>query len=253
MGQGKLEHNSYFSIMEGKVCRQFPNPTDNTKTRVNKNGRTVHEELYDYIDGVITGITTKDSDFGRFWVIKLMDGGAKQILQLNYSSGYSNAFLKTLPNIDLNQKVCIIPKQDIQPDGKKKTTLFITQGGKAIKWYYTQKEPNGLPELIVTEGKGKMRGKKIYDDSEVMEFLEEMVMKDIVPNLPKGEPAPEDQRDEVPAKADGLKAVEEPDAEDEVESFNKKMDGKKSTATKAPVKKSAPAKKDDGKKKKKPF
>lgn len=180
MAVGNSSNAIYYSIADGKICRQFKEATANSKNRVNKNGRTVHEEFYDYIDGLIVDITTKENDFGKFWMITLADGDQNQILQMNYSSGYSNAFLKCLPNVDLKSKVKIIPSQKQEGD-KKKTSIFITQHGQPVKWFFTKDNPNGLPPLEQKKVKGKMQ----WDDSECMEFLENMINTQIKPNLPK--------------------------------------------------------------------
>lgn len=180
MAVGNSSNAIYYSISDGKVCRQFKEPTASSKTRVNKNGKTVHEEFYDFIDGTITAIATKDSDYGKFWMVTLHDGEQSQVLQFNYSSGYANALLKCLPNIDLTSKVKIIPSLKMEGD-KKKTALFVTQHGQPVKWHFTKDHPNGLPELEQKKVKGKM----IWDDSESMAFLEKMVMTEIVPKLPK--------------------------------------------------------------------
>lgn len=178
MAVGSNSNAIYYSISDGKISRQFKEATANSKERTNKNGRQVHEEFYDYIDGVITNIATKDSDYGKFWMITLSDGDQSQILQFNYSSGYANAFLKCLPNVNLTEKVKIIPSLKLEGD-KKKTALFITQNGEPVKWYYTKDHPNGLPPLEQKKVKGKM----IWDDSESMAFLEKMVMTEIAPKL----------------------------------------------------------------------
>lgn len=198
MGAGNQSNAAYYSISNGKICRQFNSPNADTKERVNKNGKTVYEQFYDFIDGKIVDISTKDSDYGKFWIITLEDEEGKYILQMPYSSGYSQAFLKTLPNVDLTHKVKLTPKLTIEGD-KKKTTLFVNQHGAALKWAYTKDAPNGLPELRQIKIKGKMT----YDDSELMEHLENMVNKQILPKLPKAGgpvnvPVPAVDEDEAP-------------------------------------------------------
>lgn len=178
------QHNSgiYYGISNGKIVRQFTSKTPKSIERVNKNGKTVHEEFYDYLDGFITDISVKEhKDYGKFWVVTVQDGNDTQILQFNYSSGYANGFLKALPNVDFSQKVKLSPSSKTEGD-KTKTTLFINQGRDAIKWYYTKEEPNGLPPLK----KVKIKGKESWDDSDAMEFLEKMVKDDILPQLKQG-------------------------------------------------------------------
>ncbi len=97
-------------------------------------------------------------------------------------------FLKILPNIDLDSDVIITPSLKIEGD-KKKTSMFITQHGVALKHYYTKDNPIGIPELQ----KMKVKGKITWDDSDIMEFLEKMVNQHILPKLKKAgstKPAP---------------------------------------------------------------
>lgn len=186
MAAGQSNTGIFYGISNGKIVRQFQSKTARSVERTNKNGKQVHEEFYDYLDGIITGITTKDhTDYGKFWVITLKDGEQDQILQFNYSSGYANGFLKALPNVDLTSKVKLSPSAKTE-DGKTKTTLFINQHGKAIKWFYTKETPNGIPELR----QQKVKGKIVWDDSDIMEFLEKMVKTDIQPLLGSTKEAP---------------------------------------------------------------
>lgn len=171
----------YLTISNGQICKKVSKPTSISKERVNKNGVTVNEEYYKGWRGLITAIEVREhKDFGKFWNITLTDDQGDAILQMNYSSGYSAAFLKTLPNIDLKSDVIISPSLKIEGD-KKKTSIFVTQHGVPLKWYYTKDNMNGLPELK----KIRVKGKDQWDDSDIMEFLEKMVMTEIVPKLPK--------------------------------------------------------------------
>lgn len=202
MGAIKQSNAIFLSISNGKICRQVLQPTNTSVTRVNKNGKTVHEEFYKGWKGLITGIGVKEhKEFGKFWVITLTDKDGDAILQMNYSSGYSSAFLKTLPNIDLKSEVNFVPDMKIEGD-KKKTTVFITQHGQPVKWAYTKDVPNGLPQLKQV----KVKGKITWDDSDCSEFLEKMVNEKIIPNLPKG--------GAVPAKVAEPAGVEEEEIDD---------------------------------------
>lgn len=157
----------FLSISNGKLVRQLKEKTDNSVSRVNKVGREVHELFYDSLEGVIKSIGTKESDYGKFWVLKLESGGIVYQLEFNYSGGYAASFLKALPNADLTRQLILIPKLTVEGD-KKKSVLFISQDGKGLKFYFTKDTPNGMPELQ----KIKVKGKETWDDSERMEFLE---------------------------------------------------------------------------------
>lgn len=181
MGAIQQSNAIYLTIGNGQICKKVMKPTALSKERVNKKGATVHEEYYKGWKGKITGIAVRDhAEYGKFWNVTLTDDEGDAILQMNYSSGYSAAFLKTLPNIDLSSDVIISPNMKVEGD-KKKTTVFVTQHGVPVKWYYTKDDPNGLPPLKQI----KVKGKPTWDDSEVMEFLEKMVNETIVPKLGK--------------------------------------------------------------------
>jgi chaperonin GroEL (HSP60 family) len=138
----------------------------------------VHEEFYDTLSGIITDIDTKEDDYGKRWMVTLEEGENKYILQMNFSSSYSSAFLKTLPNVDFTKPVILAPKMTKEGD-KTNVTLFVIQDGHALKRFYTKENPNGLPEMT----QKKIKGKLTWDDSEMMEYLEKMVRETILPKL----------------------------------------------------------------------
>jgi hypothetical protein len=182
MGAVMQSNAIFLTIGNGQICKKVQKATSISKERVNKNGVTVHEEYYKGWKGQITAIAIREhQEYGKFWNITLTDNDGDAILQMNYSSGYASAFLKMLPNIDLNGDIVITPNLKIEGD-KKKTGLFITQHGVPVKWYFTKNNPNGLPPL---EQK-TLKGKKVWDDTEMMAFLEKMVNTEIIPKLPKG-------------------------------------------------------------------
>lgn len=203
MGAIQESNAIFLTISNGKICRRVPKKTATSQERVNKNGVTVQEEYYKGWKGRITAIAVREHpDFGKFWNVTLTDQDGDAVLQMQYSSGYSAAFLKTLPNIDLSADVIITPNQKMEGD-KKKTTLFITQHGIPLKHFYTRDNPNGLPELKQI----KVKGKITWDDSDMMEFLENMVNTEIVPKLPKqgaaaSSPEPVEAGDADPDKED---------------------------------------------------
>lgn len=197
MALGNNNSAIYLTIADGKIVRRFKDKTSNSKERVLQRGpnagKIVHEEHYDFVQGIIKDIQVKDSkDYGKNWNVVIEDEGETYILQMDYSGGYSSAFLKMLPNVDLESHVKISPKITIDGE-KKKASLFIMQHGEAVKWYYTKDNPNGLPEL---EQK-KVKGKVVYDDSDIMEFLEKMVNTEILPKLKNFKEVAADVEDET--------------------------------------------------------
>ena len=184
-----LETNNnavFLSIGDGKITKRVKEPTGSSVQRTTKQGKIVHEELFDRVSGMITDIkVTTHEVYGKKWNIRIEDAGQAYILQMNYSSGYSSSFLKALPNADLSAKVTLIPY--LKEEGsKKKVTLFISQDGHALKHFYTKDDPKGLPPMVQV----KVKGELIWDDGDMMAFLENMVNTDVLPKLKKPEPMP---------------------------------------------------------------
>lgn len=100
MALGQNNSATYISIADGKIVRRFPHVTASSKERtITKGpnaGKVVHEEHYGFVDGFIKDIKTKDSDYGKSWLVTLEDNGQEYVLQMDYSGGYSSAFLKAL-------------------------------------------------------------------------------------------------------------------------------------------------------------
>lgn len=203
MALGNNNSAIYLSIADGKIVRRFKEKTKDSVERVITRGvnagKTIHEEKYSFVEGLITNIEVKDSkDYGKSWIVTIQDENEVYLLQMDYSSGYSSAFLKALPNVDVSNKVKLSPKITVEGE-KKKATMFINQHGEAAKWAYTKDAPNGLPAMV----KKKIKGKEAWDDSDMMEFLETMVNTQIVPQLKSykavaSEVEEEEEKEEAP-------------------------------------------------------
>src|SRR4051812_4536961 len=101
---------NFLTIGNGKIVLQHQNPIEGVTTqRVNKNGKTVHEEIFTSVTAMIANIQSKDTTFGKVWEIELTDNSETYVLSFNYSSRYTNNFFRALPNIDLSQPVKIAP------------------------------------------------------------------------------------------------------------------------------------------------
>jgi predicted DNA-binding transcriptional regulator AlpA len=168
----------FLSITNGKLVRQFKQPTDKSVKRTNKMGREVHEEFYDSLTGFISDIKTKESDYGKFWVVSVKDDKHTYFLEMKYSSGYAVSFLKALPNVSFSELVTLTPKLTIDGD-KKSSVVFINQNGVGLKHFWNKANPGELPQLKQI----KVKGVSTWDDTERMEYLEEYVKSNILPMI----------------------------------------------------------------------
>jgi hypothetical protein len=171
MGLNNNQSSSiYLQISNGKLVRSFSSPTQKSVSRTNKVGKEVHEEFYDSLTGYVKGISTKETEYGKFWVINVNDGENDYTLSTNYSGGYAVSFLKAIPNADLSRVMTITPKIMVDGD-KRNSVMFINQDGKGLKHYWTKDNPGQLPNLE----KIKIKGKDTWDDTKRLEYLENFV------------------------------------------------------------------------------
>jgi hypothetical protein len=179
MGLNQSQSKGVFlSITNGKLVRQFSAPTEKSVSRVNKMGREVHEEFYDSLSGWLTDIKTKESEYGKSWVLVLKDEQGSYNLEMKYSSGYATSFLKAIPNATLSEVITLSPKLIVDGD-KKQSVLFISQNGKGLKHFWTKDNPRDLPPMK----KVKVRGVDTWDDTERMDYLEDYVKNSILPKI----------------------------------------------------------------------
>lgn len=202
MGLENRENGKFITIYGGKLSIKVDQGTEGAVTRVNKEGKTVHEKYYNSFTGKLIGIKTQDSSYGKNWLFSFQDEQDVYNLTLSYSNSYASNFLKKLPNIDVTKEMKIQPSMK-EVDGKSKSSLFVTQDGVSIKHAYTRENPNEMPEMEQITVKGQLT----WDDTKQINFLHDMVMRDIVPKLP--------QRVETTEKSSGLSVeATEPSAED---------------------------------------
>lgn len=198
LNKGEGAGTIYLSVANGKLVRQFASSTKESKERVNKNGKIVHEEFYKDLTAVIAKIETKENDYGKQWQIFFTDGEERYMVQMPYSGRYSSSFLKALPNTTPGKPVKFMPweMQDKQDANKKITgvTLYQDRDGNGMTKVppaYTKEDPNGLPEMT----KAKVKGKVVWDDTDMMAHLEQVV-KDWIMSVPA--PADNESTEEAP-------------------------------------------------------
>lgn len=172
----------YLSVADGYLVRSYKEANANTTQRVTKTGKLVHEEKFKDLTAMLLGAETKQNDFGKQWALKFKDGEDYYIVNMPYSSRYAGSFLKALPNIDLTKNVKFMPWSmiDKKDPTKKVTGVTMYQDGNKIAPAFTIDNPNGLPQMKQVKVKGILQ----YDDSDMMEFLEQKA-KECFENLNK--------------------------------------------------------------------
>lgn len=178
MGFANRTGGKYFTIYDGKFAIKVEKGTPGSKDRINKRNVEVSEIHHDSFTAKLIDIRTKDSEYGKMWEFDFRDGEEVYTLSLPYSNGSSTTILKILPNVDLTKEMKLQVSQKVE-DGKKKTSLFISQDGKTLKHGFTKENPNGLPPMVMV----KVKGQEVWDDTDRLAFLEAMVKEKILPQL----------------------------------------------------------------------
>ena len=189
MGLEKNEGRRIFlSISEGKIVRQHQNPIEGvTETRVNKNDKTVHEEKFNAVTGLVTDMKSKETTFGMFWELYLQDGDEEYVLSFNYSSKYTSAFFRAAPNVDFGLPLTVNPWSMKDKKDAAKTVIGLSlyqpvagqEKKQKVEFAYTREKPLDMPDLV----KKKIKGKETWDDSAQLEFFEKMLVEDILPKI----------------------------------------------------------------------
>jgi hypothetical protein len=165
--------SNYYNISNGKVVRSFgKNEPEGIQTtsRVNKNGDTVFEQNFDFIEGAIVDAKlTEHDEYGSHIVLTISDGETKADLQIKFDSAYGRSFLFKLPKLDVKSKVKIKPYSFVSKDNGKTITGLNVFNPNKVENAYTKDNPNGLPQLK----KVKFNGKEQWDKTEQIEFLTE--------------------------------------------------------------------------------
>lgn len=164
----------FLTISQGKLVRRVDESTPGAVSRTNKVGKVVHELFYTSLIGHVKDVTTKETEYGKFWVVKVQSSDNTYQIDINYASGYAFSFLKALPNVDLSQNVELSPA--LMKDGEyTNSVIFLKQCGAPIKHYFTKANPNGMPE----RERIKVKGKETSDNTNQMEFLENYLKNQI--------------------------------------------------------------------------
>lgn len=180
MGFANRSGGKYFTVYQGKFAIKVEKGTPGSTTRINKMNKETSEIYHDSFTGKLIDIRTRDGEYGKTWEFDFRDGKEVYTLSLPYSNGSSTTILKILPNVDLTKEMKLQVSQK-EEDGKKKTSLFISQDGTTLKHAFTKAEPNGIPPM---EQK-TVKGQTVWDDTDRLVFLEAMVNEKILPQLPR--------------------------------------------------------------------
>lgn len=149
------------------------------------------DTAYDELEGLITGIRFKEDVFEGKPIRKCNFGlsdetdGSTYVISVSVDSSYFSSLVGFLKNADITKTLTLHPKiskykKDDGSEGERRSIL-VSQDGTFLKNFYGKDTGNKLPEFK----KVKLNGKLVYDKTDFLEALEEIVVKDFIPALPK--------------------------------------------------------------------
>ena len=158
-----------------------------------------YELQYKNLEGYITGIDFRESDFGDQCTIKMSADGENAQLQIGLDSRYFATFAERFSNINLSLPVTL-NAYDFEQDGKKRSGMSVVQDGKKVESYFWDKDNrkaiNGVP-LPENGGDGYDKDDWKYYFSKKKKFLKNHIENEFL-NL-VGHSAPPEKDPDKPA------------------------------------------------------
>jgi len=212
-GLSNRQTGTFIKIVNGSFRVALREPTDKTRTRENKDGKTVHELIFDTIEGYIDDVvfTDKNKDekpleFGPQLKIHFLTkaNGEKRILDIPMKSVFAKRFLFSFPNFDLEKLLIInVQASSFKNESNKiieTTSVFFSQAdetGKLMpisqKWKQDNWEGITAPK-IVDDGEGGRKKSYYHTMLDALEIAKKMLSekKPIVEQPEEIQPEEED-------------------------------------------------------------
>ena len=141
----------YISIVDGKFREKTTEDNPKAVKRTDKNGNEKFELAFSALEGYITNIEFKVSDYGETCEITMEDKDEKNLLQIQTDSGNFRSLAKRLPNLDPKLSTKFSVFKSTGEDGKVYTNIAVRQGDKTVADFF--KEDVELPKGEPVKGK----------------------------------------------------------------------------------------------------
>jgi hypothetical protein len=193
-GLSNRQTGTFIKIVNGSFAVALREPTDKTVTRENKDGKTVHELIFDTLEGYIDDVVFlyKDKDdkplkFGPQLKIHFLTkaNGERRILDIPMKSVFAKRFLLSFPNFDLEKIVIInVQASSFKNEGNKiivTTSVFFSQAGETGKlrpisqrWKQDNWEGITAPKMV-DDGEGGRIKSYYYTMLDALEIAKKML------------------------------------------------------------------------------
>lgn len=150
MGLHQRSDKIFLKISLGKIRKKVDAGTLKAVPRELEDGTTIHELLWNGIDGVLSGLLMREhKEYGKSWSILLDDDKDHYSIQMQENSRYGMDLLRKLPNLHKGHVYSFTP-YDFEVDGARKSGLSIkTDTGDKVQSFYQTFETGKEGETIV--------------------------------------------------------------------------------------------------------
>lgn len=188
MPVGTTEKKTFLHITYGKLRMRTTEGDPQAEARETKDGKTVYERVYTYVEGRLTGIYYKeDEKFGNSFEVTVDDG--KEKFQVSFPEGdnYFIDFFSKLSNADLTKWIKIAPYDFTDTSGKRRKGITLMQDNLKIENYFNVKEDdkyvykNGFPEPENPKKMDKDDWKMYF--IKVNKFLRNFIKEKLIPKI----------------------------------------------------------------------
>jgi hypothetical protein len=156
MALGNNSSAIYVDIRNGKIFRYSKTEQDGTTAVLNSKGEKKHYFIYDFIEGHVTGFSTREEDMQGnkklVFQIHMTDGNDNYVVKMGVETAYFRMFCSVVPNIDFNYTVRLIPRLK-EENGVKKSSMIVVNKDIPMKFAFTADNPNGKPQIQITKNK----------------------------------------------------------------------------------------------------
>lgn len=162
----------YFSVNSGKLRKRLKD--EGGTQRKLRDGTIVNEEVQEALEGFLTKIETRDSDYGKQIMFTLEDEESVYVIQTKLTSSAARAALKRLPKINYDRMVLFSAFEtsfDVKDSAKPVMVTMISIRQKNEEGKYeaveSQWEKEELPKPKLVEHEGK----KMNDYTKQVKFM----------------------------------------------------------------------------------
>jgi len=125
------------------------------------------DETYKRLTGIITSCHFK-KDFYKaqeydLVMFSISDDDEKYILSIKCNSMYFKALCNSIKSGDIHKPFTFEPSYN---ERENRSTVFVSQAGKTLKWYHTREKPGDMPFAKQHD----IGGKIIWDSTDQTEY-----------------------------------------------------------------------------------